>query len=126
MEALKTHMAPIRASRKYMANEKGSETLAFNLRLIMKQKGFSIRSLAEAASLSPSVVQDILKQNKSPRLESVEQIAKALEVSVSKLFLPGAEYDAGVESLVEFYNDCSERGKGRVIRFAANESQNPD
>jgi transcriptional regulator with XRE-family HTH domain len=64
---------------------------AANIQSIMKMKGFDPASLGRAAGMNRTGIYDILSgKSKNPRLDTVEKIAAALEVSPSALFVDTA------------------------------------
>lgn len=53
---------------------------------ICKQKGITLKQLAERMDVAPEVVTRMLSENGNPTLSSLENIAKALGVEVYELF----------------------------------------
>lgn len=53
---------------------------------ICKQKGITLKQLAERMDVSPEAVTRMLSENGNPTLSSLENIAKALNVEVYELF----------------------------------------
>lgn len=61
--------------------------VASNIEGIMAQKGLTAAKVAARAKLNPTGVYDILSgKSRSPRLDTIAKIAKALDVPVSRLF----------------------------------------
>lgn len=74
--------------------------LATNLERIIKDKGLSYRSVSLATGKSPQLVNDIISgRSKSPALETVQSLAKVLEVPVHHLTGDEPSYQADLELL---------------------------
>ena len=56
------------------------------LEKIMLEKNLSIRQVAIATGLPKSTVADIMSGQKSPRMDTMEQLAKGLDVKISDLY----------------------------------------
>ncbi|MDD6324634.1 MAG: helix-turn-helix transcriptional regulator [Lachnospiraceae bacterium] len=52
----------------------------------MLEKNLSIRQVAIATGVPKSTVADIAAERKSPRLDTMEQLAKGLDVRMSDLY----------------------------------------
>ena len=76
-----------------MTGEEVRQTLAKNIKKLRAQKGFSQAQLAEEADISLPFMSSIEQSSKWPYPDTLAQIAAALEVDVSDLFLTG-EKDA--------------------------------
>ncbi|MEQ7052841.1 helix-turn-helix transcriptional regulator [Paenibacillaceae sp. P-4] len=59
--------------------------LSENMRAIRKEKGLTQHELAELANLSRSYIADVERKRYNPSFESIQAIANALGVKVSKL-----------------------------------------
>lgn len=69
-----------------MSNKKLS-TISKNIRQYRKEKGFSQDRLSKAAELAYNTIVKIESgENPNPTVETLERIAKALGVSIEKLF----------------------------------------
>jgi transcriptional regulator with XRE-family HTH domain len=62
------------------------DALITNVLALAGQRGLSINRLADSAGISRGALSHILRKEKSPRLETVERLAGALEVPVAALF----------------------------------------
>jgi transcriptional regulator with XRE-family HTH domain len=58
------------------------DNLVRNLKTMAKQRGWSLNRLADASGLSRGAMSHILRQQKSPTLNTLEKLATALEVAV--------------------------------------------
>ena len=56
------------------------------LEKIMSEKNLSIRQVAIATGVPKSTVADIAAERKSPRLDTMEQLAQGLDVRISDLY----------------------------------------
>jgi transcriptional regulator with XRE-family HTH domain len=56
------------------------------IRLLAKQRGYSINRLAEFAGISGGYLSTVLRGQKSPTLRTIEKIADALEIDPFDLF----------------------------------------
>ncbi len=62
-------------------------TVARNIEALMTAKGMDAAKLARAANINPTGVYDILSgKSRSPKIETVDKIAKGLGVPVSAIF----------------------------------------
>lgn len=69
-----------------MSNKKLS-TIAKNIRLLRKEKGFSQDRLSKEAGVAYNTIIKIESgENPNPTVDTLERIAKALGVSIEKLF----------------------------------------
>jgi transcriptional regulator with XRE-family HTH domain len=69
-----------------MSNKKLS-TIAKNIRLLRKEKGFSQDRLSKEAEVAYNTIVKIESgENPNPTVDTLERIAKALGVSIEKLF----------------------------------------
>lgn len=61
--------------------------VAANIETAMKRRNMDAAKLARAAGLNPTGIYDILSgKSRSPRLDTIGKIAKALNVRISDLF----------------------------------------
>jgi transcriptional regulator with XRE-family HTH domain len=70
--------------------------LSENMRAIRKEKGLTQHELAELANLSRSYIADVERKRYNPSFESIQAIANALGVKVSKLIGESTE-DTDIE-----------------------------
>jgi len=56
-----------------------------NIKLLRTHKKLTLKDLAEKATLSVSFISDIENGRRIPRLENLQKLAEALEVSISEL-----------------------------------------
>jgi transcriptional regulator with XRE-family HTH domain len=63
------------------------------LRTLRKTKGFSQEELAEKADIHPTYIGVIERGEQAPTLDTVEKIAKALDIKISELFLFSTKID---------------------------------
>lgn len=68
-----------------------SENLGRRIRALRKQNGISQEELAFKASISTTYLGQVERAEKSPTVEVLDKIAKALEISIYDLFLFDAE-----------------------------------
>lgn len=63
-----------------------TQTLIFNIRRIIEEKGFKQRSVAEKAGIGPNLFSSMLNERKLITAEHIPNIADALDVSVNELY----------------------------------------
>ena len=56
------------------------------LKEVLSQKGLSAKWLSEKLGISPGYLSDIVRHKKTPSIETLVQIAEALDVDVCELF----------------------------------------
>lgn len=76
------------------------EILKYNLKSFRKLQGYTQEQLAERCGLSVTFIQDIELSRKQPSLDSLEKIAKALQVQPHKLLIDPDVTES--KTLVEF------------------------
>ena len=69
-----------------------------NLKYYRKQKGFTQESLSEKIGLNPKYITNIESQSKFPSAETIDEIAKALEIPSFYLFME----DGCPDSFIKF------------------------
>ena len=69
-------------------NKNNSATIRFGLAIRQRRQEMSIsqEDLAERAGLHRTYISDIERGSRNPSLESIERLAKALEIKISTLF----------------------------------------
>ena len=76
------------------------ENLAKNLKEIMKERKMSLDEFADLLGISRSILQVYLKCEGNPRLDTLEEIAKKLEISVFELLgVPPREERVNLEDI---------------------------
>lgn len=86
--------------------------LARRIRTLREARGLTQEDFARASDISPSFASLLERGERSPSLETLLQVAAALDVPLSELFLQDAEGGgAGEERLVHF---ARERGLTRL------------
>lgn len=63
-----------------------TQTLIFNIRRIIEEKGLKQRAVAEKAGISPNLFSSMLNERKLITAEHIPNIADSLEVSVNELY----------------------------------------
>lgn len=92
--------------------------LAENLRVLMEQKDLSMAALSRLAGTNATQVYDILHQRtRSPKLETIEKLANALNVSVLDLLSRGDRRRAEQE-LVAAFALLSQTDQERLLTVA--------
>jgi len=61
-------------------------SLGQNIRILRKKKGYSIMKVKELTGLSKSTISELETDKTSPTVETLQKIAKALELPVEELF----------------------------------------
>lgn len=77
--------------------------LADNIQAHLDRRGMSMAALSRSAGTNDTAVYDILKKRtRSPKLDTIAKIAKALDVTVIELLTTGNRKDAEREILAAF------------------------
>lgn len=66
---------------------KTTKLLGKNIRAIRAKRGFTQEELASASNLSATMIGHIERGEKSPTVETVASISKALNIAIYKLFM---------------------------------------
>lgn len=74
-----------------MEDVNATQTFAANIRRELAARGWTQTQLAKACGWPPSRVAEILAADHSPRLDTVEAVANAFDLSTSALLLPVPE-----------------------------------
>lgn len=95
-----------------------SVILAENLRRYMRTKGMSMAALSRAAGANPTAVYDILNgRTHSPKLDTVEKLAGALETTVLDLLSSG-EREHAERALVIAWATLDDHDRQRLLETA--------
>lgn len=93
--------------------------LAENLRTLMAAKEWTAADLTRVAQVNPTGVYDILSgKSRSPRVETVAKLAKALDVEVWELFTP-ADDAASRRRLLALFDRLPRDERDRLILTAS-------
>lgn len=100
-------------------------SLGENIRKIRKEKGYSILKLRELTGLSKSTISEIENDKSSPTFETLNKIAKALEIKVETLISYDQlnEWDNEYPDLKEADDDFDEETRA-IARDMKNLSSN--
>ncbi len=95
--------------------------LGQRIRELRKGRGWSQYEIAQHAGLSPSYLAELERGGRNPSLETILNIAAALNVSAGYL-VDGLRYDPpkGLESIAERWLSLSEEGRnviGRLVKL---------
>jgi transcriptional regulator with XRE-family HTH domain len=93
-------------------NEQETPNVGTRLRSIRKQRGLSLRALAELSELSPNTISLIERNVTSPSVSTLHQLAKALGVPITSFFV---ESQARVEVLLTRASERSRSGSASVV-----------
>ena len=95
-----------------------TQILADNLRAHMERKGWSMAHLSKVAGAGDTAVYDILNQRtRSPKLNTIAKIAKALDLTVIDLLTTGDRSAAQWEILSAF-SKLSEEDQEKLLQAA--------
>lgn len=108
-----------------MNNSNISKLLGDKIRDIRKSKNLSQEHIAFLASLSPAHFGQIERGNKKPTIETINKIAKALDVTIIDLFsfeMPQVELNAdkphgNLETIKLLLKDMDEQSLGEVLKI---------
>lgn len=97
-----------------------SQIIAQNLERLLRERGISALELASRANYGRTMVYDILAgRSASPKVSTVADLAAALHVPVSDLFLTQAQIAAQSE-MIQAYNllpEAEQRRLAQVVRL---------
>lgn len=85
-----------------------NDTFNLNLKEIRKQKGMTQAELAQLLNVSVMTVRRLEAGTRTPKLKTIEKIAKALEVDPMKLTFGESEISKILEHSKEMYKDYAE------------------
>lgn len=74
------------------------ESIGAKLKSIRKQKGLTLRALGKAANVSHSFIADIESGRSNPSLDTLDALAKALNVSIMDI-IRDTDYENGQEAI---------------------------
>ena len=94
------------------------KTVATNIETIMRAREMNASSLAAAAAVNPTGVYDILKgKSRSPRLDTIHKLAKALRVPVAYLFEDRSDSDVR-DQIIEIFVQLPPADRQRLLQTA--------
>ena len=111
------------------AKTNNAAIIGANIRKIIEARGWSENELARKARVSQKMVNNICNVNfdANPTLESLEKIAKALNVPVWRLMIPGQTVEqlqnAAVNELVEHAITLDTEAAAYVLTVAKRETR---
>jgi transcriptional regulator with XRE-family HTH domain len=72
------------------------ESIGARLRILRTEHGFSIRSLAERAEISSSVISEVERGKTEPSISTLKRLAAALGTSITYFFTPPSQVNGHV------------------------------
>lgn len=94
------------------------QTVADNIVVMMKVRDMNASSLAAAANMNPTGVYDILKgKSRSPRIDTIHKLAKALKVPVAYLFEDRSSVDTR-DQIIEIFVQMPPEEQRRLLQTA--------
>ena len=101
-----------------MGRDAVTEILSANISRFMEERGINATELAERSGLNRTAIYDILaNRSQSPRVKTVSQIADALRVPISDMFLT-AEQVEGQNALFAAYQALPPQERERLQQIA--------
>lgn len=102
------------------------ETLAKNLRFLMKLRGWSEGDAARESGVSQKTVNNMLNQVYRAKVDTVDQLAAAFGLVGWQLLIPNLPQDleagGSLSSLIQHWADSSAEGREAVERLANREA----
>ncbi len=95
-----------------------------HLKMIMKDKGVSQYKLAELMSVDAKTISDIFNRDSYPKLETIDEICRVLEIGKGDLFSYESSVDYEIEllpgdvDLIEIRHELSDQNKERLNGYA--------
>ncbi|GHV83279.1 hypothetical protein AGMMS50212_06190 [Spirochaetia bacterium] len=90
-----------------MGGQEIKDTLARNIKSLRLSRQLSQADLAEKANISITFLSNIERGNKWPYVETLSNIAMALNVNFYELFNPKTTHEAARELLIRFSEDIT-------------------
>lgn len=101
-----------------MERDAVTQILSGNITRLMGERGINATELAERSGLNRTAIYDILaNRSQSPRVKTVAQIAEALRVPISDMFLT-AEQVEGQNALFTAYQALPPQERERLEQIA--------
>lgn len=98
----------------------GKRMIVENIERLMAEQGFNNASLAAAAGLNHTAIRDIRKgKSQSPKADTVQKIADALNVTVAEPLGDDISLDALRTRLIEEIADLSDSERQGVYAYIA-------
>lgn len=95
-----------------------TQLLAMNMKRLMEERDINGTQLAEKAKLNRTAIYDIMtERSQSPKVKTVSQIAKALKVPMSDMFLTQEQVEAQDE-FMRTYRKLPENEQERLYQIA--------
>lgn len=89
------------------------------------QRGWTINKMAYEAALSQSSVASMYERNTPPKIEMLQSLCDAFEISLAQFFSEGEETEvitADEKRLIEKYRALSKRKRQAVLELITNEN----
>jgi transcriptional regulator with XRE-family HTH domain len=101
-------------------------TLGEKIRLLRAEKKISIRKLSDMTGLSKSTLSDIENnKSKKPTVDTIERVAKALEIPISELFQGDVQNTETDDTVENNFNDKLEKPSEVFLRSVARAKGRP-
>lgn len=98
------------------------KTLAQNLRALMTARGMKAPELARVSGVDAKTINNMLHARFEPRLDKVEAVASALNVTAWQLIMHGMAdallSDVGLQSVMDSYALTDDAGRDNIVRVA--------
>lgn len=103
-----------------------TESLARNLRHLMRQNGLSEKALEKRSGVAQKTINNILNRVSSPTLDTVEKLAQSFGLTGWHLIMPSLPDDLvssqSIEKLYKSYLNSSAEGRDHISRVAEREA----
>lgn len=128
LNTVKKSPAPKKSQAKTTTTTKSPQTpeysLGERLKFIRESRKITQSTLAKLAGMTQATIANIEKENKSPSIETLEKIAKALDIHIATLFSTEDVYVFDLKRLRRKYTSADKltphlyMALGRIIQYA--------
>lgn len=91
---------------------------------LMEERNLSPYKLAKKMDMTPSAIYNMLRRKTMPKIETIERVCDAIDISVSDFFVfTGTDRNMGYVSddellLLEIYRSTTNAGRDRIKAYA--------
>ncbi len=92
--------------------------LAIGIRAIRKRRGLSQEEMAELINRSPDAISNLERGKSLPTIETLEELAKGLNISLAEFFLDPENEDADRAEAIARLNDAARQLDDKTLLTA--------
>lgn len=99
-----------------------AETVAANIKMLMQKTGINAPALSKKSHVPVRTIYSIIKLERTPGIDTTDDIAKAFGLNGWHLLMPGLQYDiiknGALDKLIEDYSHCPEKSQEYINMVA--------